>query len=415
MKLSEDAYLGDAQFTVAVDGQQVGVTQSVTTLHSSGQSQTFNLGGTFAAGPHRVDVSFINDAWGGTATTDRNLYVDGVSINGVAASGGIGSLFSNGTLTGTVTLPTATTTPVPAPAPVPVPAPAPTPVPAPSTNGLVLKLSEDAYLGDAQFTVAVDGQQVGGAQSVTTLHSSGQSQTFNLGGTFAAGPHRVDVSFINDAWGGTATTDRNLYVDGASINGVAASGGTGVLMSNGTLTGTVTLPTATTTPVPAPAPVPAPTPVPAPAPTSSALGLKLSEDAYLGDAQFTIAVDGKTIGIPQSVTALHSAGQSQAFSVDGGLVAGAHKVSISFINDAWGGTATTDRNLYVDGITLNGALLPATSAVLFCNGQADFNVMSTGAAPAMVQVTAMAAAMPTPSYAGSMSQVESVAMHFMPH
>ena len=95
---------------------------------------------------------------------------------------------------------------------------APAPAPAPTTPGtvgsgndtLVLNLSEDAYKGDAQFTVSVDGAQLGGTQTVTASHGAGQSQAFTFKGNFGSGKHTVAVSFLNDAWGGTAATDRNL-------------------------------------------------------------------------------------------------------------------------------------------------------------------------------------------------------------
>ena len=66
---------------------------------------------------------------------------------------------------------------------------------------LVLYLSEDAWAGDAQFTVSVDGKTLDTAEAVTALHASGASQDFAFTGSFGAGPHDVGVSFLNDAWG----------------------------------------------------------------------------------------------------------------------------------------------------------------------------------------------------------------------
>jgi hypothetical protein len=99
---------------------------------------------------------------------------------------------------------------------------------------LALSVSQDAWLGNAQFTVAVDGVQIGGVQTVdaAALDASGISQTFAIDGNFA-GAHTVTVDFLNDAWGGTAATDRNLYVTGATIDGTAIPGGTLTEMSNG--------------------------------------------------------------------------------------------------------------------------------------------------------------------------------------
>jgi hypothetical protein len=93
-------------------------------------------------------------------------------------------------------------------------------------NSLVLQVSEDAYQGNAMFTVSVDGQQIGGTQTALASHASGQEQAFTVNGTFGSGTHTVSVNFLNDAYGGSSSTDRNLYVDSATINGTAISGAT---------------------------------------------------------------------------------------------------------------------------------------------------------------------------------------------
>ena len=122
------------------------------------------------------------------------------------------------------------------PAPTPTPTPTPTPAPVTTDTGadtLVLSMSEDAYLGDAQFTVAVDGEQLGGTFTATALLSDGASQDFIFKGDWAPGSHTVAVDFLNDAWAGTPSTDRNLYVTGATIDGQAIAGSTLNLWSNG--------------------------------------------------------------------------------------------------------------------------------------------------------------------------------------
>jgi predicted xylan-binding protein with Ca-dependent carbohydrate-binding module len=111
-------------------------------------------------------------------------------------------------------------------APPPPPPPPPTVTIGSGPDTLALQISEDEYLGNALFTVSVDGQQIGGTQTATALHSSGQTQTFDVLGTFDAGSHTVTVDFLNDAYGGSPSTDRNLYVDGATIDGSVVSGAT---------------------------------------------------------------------------------------------------------------------------------------------------------------------------------------------
>ena len=109
--------------------------------------------------------------------------------------------------------------------------------PAPVGTGadtLVLTLSEDAYGGDARFQLTVDGKAVGPVQSVTALHSQGQTEGFTFKGDWS-GAHRFGVTFTNDAWGGSAGVDRNLYVEGAVFDGTMVEGAA-ALYGNGTVT-----------------------------------------------------------------------------------------------------------------------------------------------------------------------------------
>ena len=55
---------------------------------------------------------------------------------------------------------------------------------------LTLGLAEDAYQGDAQFTVTVDGVLVStAAQTVTASHAAGKEQQFTFAGNW--GPGRI--------------------------------------------------------------------------------------------------------------------------------------------------------------------------------------------------------------------------------
>ena len=206
MQMSEDAWQGDAQFTLSVDGKQVGGVQTVVASHAAGQTQEFDVAGSWGVGPHQVSVNFLNDAWGGTAATDRNLYDNSATFDGKTVLGAPITQLWNG------------------------------PEGFSFTNGseLDLSVSEDAWKGNAQFTVAVDGVQQGGTYTATTAHSSGGSQTFAFYGNWGTGAHTVSVDFLNDAYGGTAATDRNLYVTGASYNNAAVKGAASTYWSAGT-------------------------------------------------------------------------------------------------------------------------------------------------------------------------------------
>ncbi len=124
------------------------------------------------------------------------------------------------------------------------------------SDTLVLNVSEDAYGGDAQFTVSVDGRQVGGVLTATSPHGSGRSDAISVLGNWAAGAHTVTVDFLNDAWGGSAAKDRNLYIDGATYDGAGVTGAAAALLVNGPHSFTLTDPGSTVAWSGAPAPQP---------------------------------------------------------------------------------------------------------------------------------------------------------------
>jgi hypothetical protein len=97
---------------------------------------------------------------------------------------------------------------------------------------LVLDISEDRYAngdgtsdasGDSTFVVFIDGKQFGGTFTATAMHAQGQTEPFTFKGYFGPGNHSVEVQLTNDAWSGveSPTTDRNIYVDSVTYNGVS--------------------------------------------------------------------------------------------------------------------------------------------------------------------------------------------------
>ncbi len=108
--MSEDAYQGDAQYAIAVDGVTVG-TGTVTTLHSSGASQEVAVG--LGGGSHQITVTFLNDAYN-PGVGDRNLYVGYVKYDGVDQNATPTELYTTGnmfSITVPVTPPTASAAP----------------------------------------------------------------------------------------------------------------------------------------------------------------------------------------------------------------------------------------------------------------------------------------------------------------
>jgi beta-glucanase (GH16 family) len=358
----------DAAFIVNVDGEQVGQMQKVEASHAAGEWQTITFNANLRDIPHDVAITFVNHDQ--TADGSRNLYVNSIAINGEVLANSSASMLSNETLhfvQGSGTTPT----------------PTPDPTPTPTGSGLSVHVAEDAWNGDAQFIVTVDGQQVGGTYTATLSHATGLWQNIDIGGTYSSGPHTVAVQFINDAWGGTAATDRNLYVQSVTINGETISHGSNNASNGATTTdgsaamdinGTVTYSATGTT---------APTdPTPTPPPTGGAVStivLHVAEDAWNGDAQFKVLVDGQQVGGTYTATTLHSSGQWQDFTITGDFGStGPGKVDVQFLNDGWGGSAATDRNLYVQSIDVNGQHFAASVAT---NNAANGATTTDGSAP----------------------------------
>lgn len=280
-------------------------------------------------------------------------------------------------------------------------APTPTAVPAPVTLGagadtVTLAISEDAYEGDARFVVTLDGVQVGGVQTAVASRAAGQSQLVHVKGDFGHGTRKIGVRFLNDRWGGTPSTDRNLYVTSVAVNGTDTRRNA-ALFSSGLKTFDVA----------------ADTPAPAPAADPNTLVLEMSGDAWLEDARFLVSVDGRYIGGAHAVTASHALGQTQRLAFTGDFGAGPHRVSVRYINDSWGGTPDTDRNLYVHAVELDGVRAPNGTVSFYNNGAADFHFaddpaeapapQAMAAAPAGATELGRAAAVEARSSAGSVA------------
>ncbi|MGD0109115.1 MAG: Ig-like domain-containing protein [Rhodopila sp.] len=190
----------NAEFTVSVDGTQVGGVQTVTGLETAGGGQTINLTGNFgAAGPHTVAVTYL-DGFTGSAAYGGMLFINAVSMDGLTVFPDTQTEY-DGTSSYTLQKPA---TPVLSNAGL--------------QDTLILNLSELAVGGkDAMFMVSVDGQLVGGIQSVTASKAAGQSQNVTLTGDFGAGAHNVAIDFLNGFT--AADAGRMLYVNSITLDG----------------------------------------------------------------------------------------------------------------------------------------------------------------------------------------------------
>ena len=104
--------------------------------------------------------------------------------------------------------------------------------------------------------------------------------------------------------------------------------------------------------------------------TDDALVLNISADMWQGASQFITKVDGIQEGGVNTVTASHSAGESEPFIFTGNFGPGMHDIAISFLDDLYGG-AVGGHNLCVNSIDYDGTHSPSASAVLFVLFQPD--------------------------------------------
>jgi hypothetical protein len=87
---------------------------------------------------------------------------------------------------------------------------------------LSILLGGEAWEGNPLAAVSVDGREVFRGE----VQGRGGETQVSLGDIDADASHVVQVSFLNDAWGGTEATDRNLWIgdihlDGASLGAQA--------------------------------------------------------------------------------------------------------------------------------------------------------------------------------------------------
>ncbi len=247
---------------------------------------------------------------------------------------------------------------------------------APQTT-IAVHVSGDEYQGLPEFRLLADGQQVGGIHTVTADHALGQWQTVNFDLDASIPLNDIRVEFLNDAYGGSAGKDRNLYVDSIEVNGAkllsqdaiydrngapdlpgqAVMSWAGALVFDATgQNGHVAAPSDGTTHPTAP---------------HTTIAVHVSGDEYQGFPEFRLLADGQQVGEIHTLTADHGLAQWETVNFELDASIPLNDIRVEFLNDAYGGSADKDRNLYVDSIEVNGAKLLSQDAIYDRNGAPD--------------------------------------------
>ena len=209
LSVSEDAFAGDATFSVTVNGTVLPELFTTASLHSTGAVQEIDIYGRFAGTAATVvTVTFLNDAYGGSAAADRNLYVQSITLDDARVA--IGQELANTGNTASATFqPNGKSQPV--------------------VTGLSATASEGGYLraGDTMtWTVALsDLVTVNGAP--TLLLSNGEHATYE--GQAADG----SLVFIDTVWQNEVATA--VKVTALQMNGAAVDDAAGFALSSSSI------------------------------------------------------------------------------------------------------------------------------------------------------------------------------------
>ena len=410
LSISEDMWVQNAEFTVAVDGRQVGGVYSTNALHSLGQTQNLSLYGSFGSGPHVVTVNFLNDIYGGSPTKDTNLYVNSITLDGQVTNENSRELANAGPMQFALSA-------LPSQAADSVSGPDLTSVSQPTLQGLAeagATVSVTATSGATQIALGTTTATASGTWSLTssqkladgsyqitatqtdaagTISAASAAQSLTVDTHTPAAPSLVKIPSLTNV---SQPTLRGLAEAGATVSVTAVSGstqialGTAVATANGAwsltpghaladgsyqITATQTDAAGTVSAASAVQSLTVDTHTPT-APTLAAaqdtLVLSISEDMWVQNAEFTVAVDGRQVGGVYSTNALHSLGQTQNLSLYGSFGSGPHVVTVNFLNDIYGGSPTKDTNLYVNSITLDGQVTNENSRELANAGPMQF-------------------------------------------
>jgi Ca2+-binding RTX toxin-like protein len=242
-----------ARFRLLLDGRPLGVVQEVKANLTEGQLETFTYKLSTPLSVGKLALEFLNDEYKGEGR-DRNLWIDSVQVNGTTVPlsravyrvqdetgvlSGRNRLYRNGQMEFTLTSGAAGNDTLDGGrgsdslyggggddvlrSGLGETEGTPTTV---NTGEIVLRVAGDHYNGAPQFRLLLNGQQIGGLNTVSAVQKNGQVQEFRFKSPSAlSDKDRLEIQMTNDAWGGQKDKDRNLYVHRATVNGKVLDNG----------------------------------------------------------------------------------------------------------------------------------------------------------------------------------------------
>jgi glucose/arabinose dehydrogenase len=340
---------GTEQFQLQIDGVSVATWTNTAVATAARMFHTFTYMHPTDVTPDRIRVAFIND--GNTPSgADRNLTVDGISVNGAKYESEASTVYGTGTFDA-------------------------------ASGGRVVgfRRSESLHLngyfqyGAAASTVQILAAGKTGEEEMRLLVSGAAVATYsNVGGNYFTGQFtpltynasgalsvdRLRVGYANDGLS-TAGVDKNLRVDAVILDGIRYETEAPNVYSTGTyVNGSL---------------------------TQGRVGseylhvngqflygangsvVEIRAAGRSGEEQMQLQIAGTTVATFNAVGGDYLSGQFQTFTYAASTGVSLNQIRVVFAND---GTSAggLDRNLRVDGVFLNGVLNHSEAADVYSTG-----------------------------------------------
>jgi glucose/arabinose dehydrogenase len=345
---------GEERIELQIDGQTVQSWDGVGGDYFGGDFESLTYTGP-AVSADRIRVAFVND--GTTASgADRNVRVDRITIDGVDYQTEHPGVFSTGTYVDPIGC-----------------------VPgfqqseylhcsgyfeysSSATGGSTITIRAAGATGDEAMSLQINGQTVRTWNNVGGNYVAGQFQDF----TYQAGTNvtadQIRIAFIND--GSTASgADRNLRIDGITVDGVNYEAEAPEVFSTGTWIDPVGC-------------VPgfqqseflhcggylefSSTP-------SSGSTLTVQAAGSTGEETMELQIDGVTVRAWNGIGGNYDAGVFQSFTYTAAETITPDRVRVVFSNDGLS-AAGADRNLRVNHLQIDGVIFETESATVLSTG-----------------------------------------------